>query len=140
MTGKHYFIASLVMILSAMTNVTFAAEKKLSFELNKAQLIQDKCRVTFVASNGLGLVVDKTALEVVVFNDKKIVSEILVLDFGRLPVAKTKVIQFDLAATCGGISRLLINDFTECSIDGAPSSTCLDIVQTSSRTEILFGF
>ncbi len=139
MTGKHYLIAALAMILSAMMNVTFAAEKILSIELNNAQLIQDKCRVTFVASNGLGLIVDKTVLGVAVFNDDAIVSEMLDLDFGRLPVAKTKVIQFDLAATCGGISRLLLNDFTECSVDGAASSTCLDNVQTSSRTEILFG-
>ena len=132
-------IAALAVTLVTMTNLAHTAGKTLSIELNNAQPAESKCRVSFVASNGLSQVVDKAALEVVVFNAKSVISEILVLDFGRLPIAKTKVVQFDFANTCDNISRLLINDFTECSVDGAASSTCLDIIEISSRSQIVFG-
>ena len=137
--GRCWFIAAVMFWVAAITATAAAQDKTFSIELNTVQDIDGQCRVTFVASNELGLVIDKTGLEVVVFNDKSIVSQILVLDFGRLPVAKTKVVQFDLSAPCPGISRLLINAFTECQGQDLGPDRCLDVLKTSTRSEIAFG-
>jgi len=117
-----------------------AQEQQFTLELNSARDSGGGCRVSFIAFNGTGVVLDKTSYEMVVFDSEGLVSQFLILEFGRLPVNKTKVVQFDLAdLPCGSISRLLINDVAECTSNEAPSNLCLDSLQTKARTEIGFG-
>ncbi|MEM8811304.1 MAG: hypothetical protein AAGF59_01705 [Pseudomonadota bacterium] len=115
-------------------------DRVFSLELNNAQDAGGGCRVSFVAVNGTGLVLDKTAYEVVVFDGDGRVSQFLILEFGHLPVDKTKVVQFDLAEQpCGAISRLLINNVAECVSGTEASAVCLDALRTNARTSIDFG-
>ncbi len=117
-----------------------AQDKSFSLELNNAKDNETGCRLTYVAFNGTGTVLDKTAYEVVVFDTDGGVSQFLILEFGRLPVGKTKVVQFDLRDNkCTDISRLLINDVSECQAGGVDVSICLDALQTTSRISIGFG-
>ncbi|MEM1046345.1 MAG: hypothetical protein AAGL24_09345 [Pseudomonadota bacterium] len=117
-----------------------ASDGKFTLELNNARDAEGGCRVSFIAVNGTGIVLDKTAYEVVVFDAEGLVSQFLILEFGHLPANKTKVVQFDLAElSCASISRLLINDAAECVSNEAPSTVCLDALSTTARTEIGFG-
>lgn len=109
-------------------------------ELNNAADVNGVCRLTYVATNDTGTALDKTAYEVAVFDSEGTVSRLLILDFGKLPEGKTKVVQFDLSEmSCGGISRLLINSVSECATADGPYPFCMDALVTSSRTEIDFG-
>lgn len=111
-----------------------------SLELNGAKDTETGCRLTYVAYNGTGAQLDKTAYEVVVFDKEGGVSQFLILEFGKLPLRKTKVVQFELKGTkCDNISRLLINDISECEVAGKAVSTCFDALKTKSRTNIGFG-
>lgn len=117
-----------------------AGGKQFTLELNSARDAGGGCRVSFVAFNGTGVALDKTSYEVVVFDGEGLVAQFLILEFGRLPDNKTKVVQFDLAGQpCGSISRLLINDVAECVSGGEASTVCLDALKTEARTEIGFG-
>ncbi len=70
----------------------------------------------------------------------KKVSQVLILEFGKLPIGKTKVVQFDLAGQpCSQISRLLINDVAECTSDGKAVDVCMDDLKTDTRINIDFG-
>ena len=119
-----------------------AQQKLLTIELNKVQQSQDGCRLSFVAVNGMGTDLETTAMEVVFFDAGDVVSEMLLLDFGRLPADKTKVVEFVLQQQdCGQISRVLVNDVVECSSaeEQNMQRDCFNALKTSNRAEIEFG-
>lgn len=117
-----------------------AAEPQLSLELNAAQPSDRGCRLTFVVTNNLGAELTKAAFEVALFNDAGVVDRLTVLDFNELPVGKTKVARFDLAgADCTKISRVLVNNATECTGAGIDPKACLTQLKPTTRAEIVFG-
>jgi hypothetical protein len=117
-----------------------AQDKAFSIELNDAQDVNGNCRLVFVAQNSTGQRVEKASYDVFTFDTTGKVSQSLVFQFGSFPVDKTKVVQFDLAGReCAKISRLLVNDVTECTVEGQNSTLCLDLLTTASRTPIKFG-
>jgi hypothetical protein len=123
-----------------VSGYSIAQENNFSLELNSAKDNENGCRLTYVAKNKTGVVLEKTSYEVVVFDKDGGVAQFLILEFGKLPVNKTKVVQFELnGQKCADISRLLINDVSDCEADGQTVPICLDALTTSSRTSINFG-
>ena len=135
------FLAALIFAVGLCAQQPVRAqEQQFTLELNSAKDAGGGCRVSFIAFNGTGVVLEKTSYEMVVFDAEGLVAQFLILEFGRLPTNKTKVVQFDLAdQPCGSISRLLINDVSECVSNQEPSNVCLDSLKTNARTEISFG-
>lgn len=132
------------MLAAALTlclpSVGWSQEKAISIELNDATNVDSACRLVFVAVNKTGVVLDKTSYDVVTFDAAGKVGKSLTFQFGRLPVGKTKVVQFDLPGqACDTISRLLVNDIAECSVDGKASDVCIDALTTTTRAKIEFG-
>ena len=109
-------------------------------ELNNAAEADDSCRLTYVATNNTGVSLTKTSYEVAIFDAEGRVSNLLVLEFGQLPIAKTKVVQFDLKGSpCAQISRIVVNNLAECESGDGTHDFCLSALITSSRTDIEFG-
>ena len=119
---------------------SIAQENNFSLELNSAKDNENGCRLTYVAKNKTGVVLEKTSYEVVVFDKDGGVAQFLILEFGKLPINKTKVVQFELnEQKCANISRLLINDVSDCIAGDKTVPICLDALVTKSRTNIDFG-
>lgn len=117
-----------------------AAPTGLTLELNNARDVNGVCRLTYIAYNGTTTALDETSYEVVVFDSDSRVSQFLILEFGSLPVEKTKVVQFDIGdSECSGITRLLVNNVSKCTSGGQTLPICLDTLTTTSRTPIAFG-
>ena len=117
-----------------------AQDNGLTIELNDATDVSGACRLVFVAKNGTGVVLEKATLELVTFDTTGKVGKTLTFQFGPLPVEKTRVKLFDLPGqACNGISRLLVNDVSECAVDGKASELCIDALATSTRMGIEFG-
>jgi hypothetical protein len=115
-------------------------EKAVSLELNNARDVDGGCRLTYIAVNGTGTALDKASYEIVVFDADSRVAQFLILEFGKLPSGKTKVVEFDFPSrNCTAITRILINDVSECVAGGAPSTLCMDGLKPSTRTPIGFG-
>ena len=135
--------AALAMVLVCAVPAVAQDSPEFSLELNNAaDTGAGGCRLTYVASNRTGVELAQTAYEVAVFNGEGVVSRILVLEFGALTVGKTKVVQFDLSdQTCADISRIVVNDVSECTlVDGSGSGDfCLSGLVTASRSTIQFG-
>lgn len=109
-------------------------------ELNNASDVDESCRLTYVATNNTGVGLTNTSYEVAIFDGEGRVSNLLVLEFGQLPIAKTKVVQFDLkGSACGNISRIVVNNLAECDSAEGSHNFCLSALITSSRTDIQFG-
>lgn len=131
-----------VVALLHMLAAPLAAQQNGSFdlELNNNESVEGGCRLTFVAKNATGTALDQTSYDVAVFDDTGTVSDRLILEFGRLPQDKTRVVQFLLDRGCGQVSRLLINDAEECVTgDGSQARICMDALSSRSRTEVQFG-
>jgi hypothetical protein len=112
----------------------------LTLELNGAQPSDKGCRLTFLVNNALGTALSKAAFEIALFNEGGVVDRLTVLDFKELPAGKTKVTRFDLAGTdCAKISRVLINQATECAGEGIEPAACMRQLKTQSKTGITFG-
>ena len=136
------FFSLLAIAVLAVPTGPGAQEKLLTIELNKVQQSQDGCRLSFIAVNRMGANLETTAMEVVFFDANDVVSEMLLLDFGRLPTDKTKVVEFVLQQQqCEQISRVLVNDVVECSSAEEQNMTqdCFNALRTSNRAEIEFG-
>jgi hypothetical protein len=117
-----------------------APEPALTLELNALQPAETGCRVTFLATNGLGAPLDRAAAEVALFDTDGGIARIVTLDFKALAEGKTKVLQFELAdLACDGLGRMLINDITACEGEGLDPAACLDHLVANARPDIAFG-
>lgn len=127
--------------LGLMPQGAQAQSGNFELELNTATDVGAGCRLTYVATNNTGIALEKTSYEVVVFDGTGGVSRILVLEFGQLPVSKTRVVQFDLTdQSCSNISRILVNNAVECSSAEGSHDVCLSALIASSRSQtIQFG-
>lgn len=129
--------------IAAMLTLPAAAQPvagKLTLELNALAPTDGACRMTLVATNGLGTAIDHAAFEMAFFGQDGVISQLASLDFKALPLDKTKVLQFDLAGLdCAGVTRVLVNDVTTCDGAGLDPAACLDKLATTTKTSILFG-
>lgn len=133
-------VAMGAIVLALCATPAFAQEKAITIELNDAANAENACRLVFVAVNRTGVLLEKTSYDVITFDTSGKVGKSLTFQFGRLPIGKTKVVQFDLPGqTCDSISRLLVNDVSECSVDGKASDLCIDALTTTTRAKIEFG-
>ena len=131
---------ALVSLTPAQVFAQQAETGSLKLELNGAQSSEKGCRLTFVVSNELGAELSKAAFEIALFNEAGVVDRLTVLDFNELPVGKTKVVRFDLAGTdCAKISRVLINNATECTGPGIDPKACLRQLKPETKSAIVFG-
>ena len=116
------------------------ATPSLALELNALQPADTGCRVTFLATNELGGVLDRAAVELALFDAGGTIVRIVTLDFKNLSQGKTKVLQFELAdLACDGIGRLLVNDITACEGTGIAATACLDGLVTTAKPTVEFG-
>ncbi|MFH1795072.1 MAG: hypothetical protein ABIK36_02930 [Pseudomonadota bacterium] len=129
-----------LMPLAPASAQTTAPEPHLLLDLNALQPSQGGCRLTFVVANDLPTPIDRAAYEMALFDKAGVVDRLTVLDFKSLPSGKTKVSRFDLKGVdCANVSRVLINDATECSGAGTPPDACLSALKTQSTSGISFG-
>lgn len=110
----------------------------IEIELNGAQDEGGTCRLTYVATNASPQGLEAMSYEVAVFDTEGTMRKLVVLDFGRLPSGKTRVVQFDLAdQPCAGISRILVNEAVDCIGPQGPRSICRDNALLSTRVRTI---
>jgi hypothetical protein len=132
-------LAALLLALPAAAQET-APAPSLALELNALQQGESGCRVTFLATNGLGAPLERAAVEVALFNASGAIDRIVNLDFKALAEDKTKVLQFELSGLdCANLGRVLVNDIPACEGEGLEPSACLAGLTTSARPDIEFG-
>ena len=110
----------------------------LDIELNSLDKSQSGCRVNLVMRNGLESAIDALSLEIVLFKDDGRIASILNLKLGDLPLGKTRVKQFRLDS-CDSLSRILINEVSECNGTNLTSEFCLQKLSIKNKIELQFG-
>jgi hypothetical protein len=137
-------IAATALLILAASDIAPAQEAgtqpALTLELNALQPSEKGCRLTFVVTNNLSGALDKVGFEVALFNQAQVVDRITLLDFKELPQGKTKVRRFDLGELdCTKITRVLVNDSTECAGAGIDPKACIRQLNPTTKSGIQFG-
>ena len=137
----HCFVAGMILLAVGTAPVTAQdGEAALKVELNGLEQVDKACRMTFVVENALAATITKAVFEVALFDAKGLVERLMVLDCRDLPKGRTRVRQFDAADTsCGSVSRILVNDATECAGEGLDPEACIAALRTSTTTQTKFG-
>lgn len=132
---------STIIALSIASPSAAAAEPALVIELNKLEQNGEACRLTLLVGNSLGTRIKQLDLELALFGADNRLSKLLAVPAGSFPPGKTRVRQFDIAATpCPSIARILLNTITACAGDGLTPDTCLDRASTRSATAIPLSY
>lgn len=112
----------------------------LTLELNVLQPTETGCRAGFLAENPSGAAVENLAVESVLFNADNLIERLLVLEFGYLSAAGSKVRLFELdGLACANLSRILFNDVVACEGTGLDPRQCMAAITLRNRTAIEFG-
>lgn len=137
-TSRRFMIAALAALQIGCVGAAFAETGNIELELNTAKDEGQGCRLTYVATNNTSVALEKSSYEVAVYNTEGIVQRLLVLEFGWLPVGKTRVVQFDLPEQgCAAISRISVNGPVECTSDQGEQDVCRDNQLLSSRVRTI---
>ena len=139
--SKHCFATGMILLVGGIAPVAAQdGDAALKIELNGLEQVDKACRMTFVVENALAVTITKAVFEVALFDAKGLVERLMVLDFRDLPKGRTRVRQFDAADTsCGAVSRILVNDATECAGEGLDPGACIAALTTSTTTQTKFG-
>lgn len=106
-------------------------------ELNKLETQGEGCRVYLLFENGLPERLRSLKLDLVVFDPDGVIARRVAVDAGALTAGKTVLKVFDLAELpCGEIGRMLLNDVPECAGEAGARSDCVEVVRTSSRSDV----
>lgn len=122
-------------IASLFTLAGFAAHAQdaVRVELNTAETVENRCRMTFVIENKGGQPVESLKLDFALFNTEGAVYRRMVTDMGPVRPAKTVVKTFATEGDCAQLGALLVNEVTACT-PGEPNA-CLDGLALSSRVK-----
>jgi hypothetical protein len=121
----------LIALLAMASSAIAGTADPIRLELNAAEAVQNRCRLSFVIENKGEGAIESLKLDLVVFNRDAIIARRLVTEMGPVRGVKTLVRAFEVDAECGQIGSILVNDVTAC----APASpeACLDRLALSSR-------
>lgn len=128
----------MVGLSSNLCKANAAETASLDMELNSLTHSQSECTVSFVMRNNLASAIEALSLEIVLFGADGRISSLHNLKAGELPLKRTKVRQFRLK-NCQGVSRILINEVTECSGANLTPKLCSEKLKTSNKTKVEFG-
>lgn len=126
--------ASAAVVIIALSAPLAFAEETLEIELNSAEQVEGKCRLTFVMKNSAQSAVDSLKADTALFGTDGVIKRRLVVEFGPLKPRKTSLRAFDLDVSCDSLGSLLVNDVIACQPEGL--GDCLSRLKLSSRTSI----
>src|ERR1700692_3963742 len=126
-------------MLVLIASVAFQAPSDpIRVELNLAESVQSKCRLSFLIENKSDTPIERLTPDLAIFNREGIIQRRLVAEMGPVYRAKTIIKTFEIEGECAQIGSILINDITACS-PGDPAA-CLDRLVLSSRGPNIFLF
>src|SRR3984893_2934861 len=120
-----------IMLLLIASSARSAPNDPIRVELNLAESVQNKCRLSFLVENKSETPIERLTPDLAIFNREGIIQRRLVAEMGPVYRSKTIIKTFEIEGECGQIGSILVNDITACT-PGDPG-LCLDRLVLSSR-------
>ena len=125
------YLVPLFVFFVIATSVRAAPNDPIRVELNFAESVQSKCRLSFLIENKSEAPIERLTPDLAIFNREGIIQRRLVAEMGPVYRSKTIIKTFEIDGECGQIGSILVNDITACA-PGDPG-LCLDRLVLSSR-------
>jgi len=122
---------SLIALLTMTSATSAGTGDPIRIELNAADSVQGRCRLSFVIENKGEGAIESLKLDLAVFGRDGVIQRRLVTEMGPVRGAKTIVKAFELDIECGQIGSILVNDVTACA--PTPPEACLERLALSSH-------
>jgi hypothetical protein len=123
----------LTLLFLAVSPAWSAPDEQIRVELNAAESVQSRCRLSFVIENKGETLIESLKLDLAVFSREGIIQRRLVTEMGPVVRAKTIIKAYEIESDCGQIGSILINDVAACT-PGEPN-LCLEKLALSSRVQ-----
>ena len=141
--AKHVVsgLASLAMFTSwvALAAAQDGKAAPIKLELNRLEPAGDACRTYLLVDNSRGPALKSLKVDLFAFDTEGIAQKRLSVELGPVQDRKTMVRLFDFPGiACAKIGRLLLNDVLACEGGEASRETCLDRIETDSKTSATF--
>jgi hypothetical protein len=134
-----YSRALIPAMLVLITSVAHSAPNDpIRVELNLAESVQSKCRLSFLIENKSDTPIERLTPDLAIFNREGIIQRRMVAEMGPVYRSKTIIKTFEIEGECGQIGSILVNDITACT-PGDPG-LCLDRLVLSSRVPNILLF
>ena len=134
-------LASLAVLTSLVAPGTAQDGKAapIKLELNRLEPAGDACRTYLLVDNSRGPALKSLKVDLFAFDTEGIAQKRLSVELGPVQDRKTMVRLFDFPGiACAKIGRLLLNDVLACEGGEASRETCLDRIETDSKTSATF--
>jgi hypothetical protein len=130
-------------ILAGATAMAVAQDAKpasLKLELNRLEQAGDACRTYLLVDNGRGPALKSLKVDLFAFDTEGVAQKRLAVELGPVQERKTVVRLFDFPGlACAKIGRVLLNDVLTCEGGEASRETCLERIETDSKTSAPFA-
>jgi hypothetical protein len=111
----------------------------LKLELNRLEPAGEACRTYLLVDNSRGPALKSLKVDLFAFDTEGVAQKRLAVELGPVQDRKTMVRLFDFPAlACPKIGRVLLNDVLACEGGEASRETCLERIETESKTSAAF--
>ncbi|CAA2143918.1 MULTISPECIES: Tat pathway signal protein [Methylobacterium] len=111
----------------------------LKLELNRLEPAGEACRTYLLVDNSRGTALKSLKLDLFAFDTEGVAQKRLAVELGPIQDRKTMVRLFDFPSlACPKIGRILLNDVLACEGGEASRESCLDRIETESKTSATF--
>jgi len=140
MIASRYLAGALAVATVAVWQTPGRAQDDgaLAIELNKMEDSADGCLSSFLFDNRTGHQLNRFQLELVFFDPEGIAAKQVTLDMAPLYVDKRTFATFLLGDTaCEKVGSILINSVPACENGSGHEVGCVDLLEVSSRSDVL---
>ncbi len=117
-----------------------AAGPALKIQLNRLEPAGEACRTYLVVDNGAGPALKSLKVDLFAFDTEGVAQKRLAVELGPIQDKKTVVRLFDFPGlACPKIGRVLLNDVLACEGGEASRESCLERIETDSKTSAAFN-
>ena len=111
----------------------------LKIELNRLEPAGEACRTYMLVDNGRGPALKSLKVDLFAFDTEGVAQKRLAVELGPVQEKKTVVRLLDFAGlSCPKVGRILLNDVLACEGTEASRETCLERIETATKTQAAF--
>ncbi len=126
-------------VLGLVAAPAVAQAPSLDLELNKVEASDEGCQFHLLIRNKIGSDIEVLGVNLVFFDANGVMANRTIVTLGKVKSNKTLFRSFVFPELqCSDVSRVLVNELTQCQLAGESQIDCLDVMQVSSRAEIDF--
>ncbi len=138
-TGCLLAIALTAPALAQDEKPAAATGSSLKLELNRLEPAGDNCRTYLLVDNGKGTALKSLKVDLFAFDTEGVAQKRLAVELGPVQDRKTVVRLFDFPGiACPKIGRVLLNDVLACEGGDASRESCLERIETATKTSAEF--